>query len=296
MLRRSKGKPPGLRRCAACKCSVAKDDVVECEVCRKAFHEACVRECEHCCAYTCSKCVQKSYVEECEECPELHHRCTEPAASRCARCARGLYHSSPQILCMSCDRACLCDHCWSVTIGDETGELGACPECDVLDPAAKALEKFAKTGRTDNSTVDDAATWWMDMHWEALCTEGVRDQYPKMPAMAIAALESVARGKNSRLRAELVETLRYLVHDGRRRILNTFDPPLSAMEVVVLLPAVGSLVTQASTATSIRARRKAGAQASRELRLLRAGSAPLNAQLKMRFKRLEEKLSRIRQT
>jgi hypothetical protein len=181
-----------------------------------------------------------------------------------------------------------------MTIGDETAELGACPECDVLHRDAEALEKFTKTGRLDNSTLEAAATWWMRMYADALSSAGVRDEYPSMPAQALVALRRIAGSGELKGREELLETLPYLVYEARRQILNAFAPPLTSAEVETLFPSLKSLAAEASRATSVRERRKVVSEASREVKLIQAKAVLLSTPIRKRLQRLKDRLVRIR--
>jgi hypothetical protein len=130
-------------------------------------------------------------------------------------------------LCESCDQACVCGNCAPGTIGDETYEACACPECDVFGPAANAVFEWKKSGRITKAAVDAAARLWdPDIISERLYRSGFQDngdvrgvayQLLLKAASQSERTKRLARGIVERLEADLGLRVRLLVESSYQR-------------------------------------------------------------------------------
>jgi hypothetical protein len=96
--------------------------------------------------------------------------------------------------CESCDEAVVCTGCGMNTIGDETDDFGACPDCDVIAPALRELKRYdAERTRTDE-TLRQAKLVCEDREsFDAFLEQAPTEDLEEARTLALFALEAAAR-------------------------------------------------------------------------------------------------------
>ncbi len=169
--KRANRKTPGKRQatyvCAICRHRRPNpQDQAECDECGRRICPNCIsqaRRCHVCDQVVCKACEAATFTFTCPSCGLGHHRdcaikiaCSRCDEFACERCTDGGQFE----LCESCDNACICPSCAAYTIGDETHEPGACPECDIFWPAAERIQEWKKTRKITEEGVKAAVVMW----------------------------------------------------------------------------------------------------------------------------------------
>lgn len=203
--KKASGKSKAAKRVACAQCGTAvadrggRDDCLGCgkPVCGECPQAA--RRCSACDARCCKTCLAKHFTAACPECGLGHHAACEAflSCSQCEdfRCDDACTGSTPTLQsCESCDEAMVCTGCGMNTLGDETDDFGACPDCDVIAPALRELKRYdAERTRTEETLRQAKFVCEDRASFDAFLEKAPTTDLEEARTLALTALESAAR-------------------------------------------------------------------------------------------------------